>query len=494
MRPGARSIRTVISAAAALVKVMAQHAFGIGPRPAVAAARDRSARGSCRCRRWPSPRPTASGSAERRCAGVGGRKALTAPPPCRATRRCGRDGRSRCGGRDLGPRDRQVGAWPGRRNGRSAAAPRPPPRPGSGAGRVRFQRVLLQAGDGLAALELHEQEECRLGLCDPVEAAALGDQRLDRELRRQPAGDVPAIGYRPGLVVDRRPIRPSRAVSMRSARARSLNGPPGASKHELAFDGACHVPSMARRRARTCANQVGDALGSAATISPHTWGCAANSARKLARPMPQQLGAPDRGARRRRSGGRTPASTAWRIWPRSAPPGSASSGSSGRSCEDPAGIDGVGIAHQPLDVGYPELARPGREPAGAVRAARRGRGGPPAGRAVLAQAATPGSAAMSTSRSACSEQRLQPYEPARRYRGRAVLVLGGAAEHHFRRVPATARKSCAAMPIACSAGGRPRRARIARLSQGPASAGGGQMPSLSPPRMTRSASISRASI
>ena len=62
--------------------------------------------------------------------------------------------------------------------------------------------VLLHAGKGLAALELHEQQERRLGLGHPLEAAALGDQRLDRQLGRQAAGDVAAAGDRAGLVVD----------------------------------------------------------------------------------------------------------------------------------------------------------------------------------------------------------------------------------------------------------------------------------------------------
>src|SRR4051812_50192007 len=103
-------------------------------------------------------------------------------------------------GRNLGSRDWQVGS------GGIVEMRDQPLQPGRGLVENLPQvasgskRVLLQAGNGLAAFQLHEQEERRLGLCDAVEAAALGDQRLDRELGRQPAGNVSTIRDRPGLV------------------------------------------------------------------------------------------------------------------------------------------------------------------------------------------------------------------------------------------------------------------------------------------------------
>ena len=164
-----------------------------------------------------------------------------------------------------------------------------------------------------------------------------------------------------------------------------------------------------------------------------------------------------------------------------------------RQRQDAPGIDRVGVAHQPLDVGGPQLARPGgerrarlgREPAAGVGPAAASSAVRPGGhcgggrdRAAAAGRGAAPPAAGPASATAWSARRSRPWRP-------------GSAPPRARR--RAVRKSWAAMPIACSAGGRPSCWRMARLSHGPASTAGGQPPSLSPPISTRSAWTSRLS-
>ena len=102
---------------------------------------------------------------------------------------------------------------------------------------VAARGILRQAGRGLAALELHEQQQGRLGAGDLLEAAALGDQGLDRELWRQAEPDLAARWQRAGLVVDDRqpavaadldPVG-ARAQAERTAGCRQLDGTPATS-------------------------------------------------------------------------------------------------------------------------------------------------------------------------------------------------------------------------------------------------------------------------
>ena len=79
----------------------------------------------------------------------------------------------------------------------------------------------------------------------------------------------------------------------------------------------------------------------------------------------------------------------------------------------------------------PRARAAGPRAVGAARAVRPGVEARPAASSCAAQAAISGPRRLRNSRRV--QHRLQPHEPARRYGGRSVLVLGRAAEHHFRR-------------------------------------------------------------
>ena len=126
------SIRTVISAAAALVKVM--HRMPSGSLPSSNRRSTRSA--STLVLPVPAFAVTQTewaGSAERRCAGVGARWPVTAPPPSRAIPRRGPGARSRCSWVRCPAAGSADRGWRDRRNERSAAPPRLRPHPGFGA-------------------------------------------------------------------------------------------------------------------------------------------------------------------------------------------------------------------------------------------------------------------------------------------------------------------------------------------------------------------------
>ena len=74
---------------------------------------------------------------------------------------------------------------------------------------------------------------------------------------------------------------------------------------------------------------------------------------------------------------------------------------------------------------------------------------------------------------------------------RRRLLRNGSGSH--RRCPSSCAKSCADRPMRRSGRSRPSSCRIGRLSQGSTRGAGGHTPSTSPPRMTRSDSVNRAS-
>ena len=162
------------------------------------------------------------------------------------------------------------------------------------------------------------------------------------------------------------------------------------------------------------------------------------------------------------------------IWPRSAPPGIRVERLQRPQHQDAPGIDRVGVAHQPLDVGDPQLARPGGRAAGAAAAAAPAaatvagvveqlrpvgpaRGGRRPGR--RRPAAQHGVAAAPASATAWSVP---------------VLVLarpGSARPRRRRRRPGNRARRCRS-PARPAAG--PAARRMARLSHGPASGPRGQ--------------------
>ena len=81
-----------------------------------------------------------------------------------------------------------------------------------------------------------------------------------------------------------------------------------------------------------------------------------------------------------------------------------------------------------------------------------------------------------------AQHRVEPQQPARRH-GRRALDPRRARQPHLAARRAPCAKSCAAMPIRPSGGGRPKAWRIGRDSHGSLSVCGGQTPSLRPPRI-----------
>ncbi len=157
--------------------------------------------------------------------------------------------------------------------------------------------------------------------------------------------------------------------------------------------------------------------------------------------------------------------------------------------QDVAGVDRVGVAEPGLDLGDRQPARPrgerrARRGAAAMAriAPRRGRRPRPAspGR-VQARPSRP--TARSTVSSRNSQRDGTVGTPS--LRAARVNAASGAAIAWA--------KSCAAMPIARSGTAISNSRRICRDIHGSCAAGPGQMPSLSPPRTTRSACCSRAS-
>ena len=157
--------------------------------------------------------------------------------------------------------------------------------------------------------------------------------------------------------------------------------------------------------------------------------------------------------------------------------------------EDMAGIDRVGVAEPGLDLGDRQPARPRGE-----RRARRGAAaaaGIPRRRAVRPRPAPPdrararrrGRPRAARCRAASSQRDGTVGTPS--LRAARVSATSGAAIAWA--------KSCAAMPIARSGTAISNSRRICRDIHGSCAAGPGQVPSLSPPRTTRSACCSRAS-
>ena len=182
--------------------------------------------------------------------------------------------------------------------------------------------------------------------------------------------------------------------------------------------------------------------------------------------------------------------------PRSAAPSSASSGSSSLSLEDVPRIEAVGIAPPLLDAGDREPRRPRRERRRAARDAARacsrsaGRSPRPRRRSCAGRAGCSPAAGAELGIVAEQAHRAAPASATARWARRLRARRGSAAR--VRRASA-ATKSCADRPMRRSGCGRPSAPRIGRLSHGPVSTAGGQLPSLRPPSTRRSARCRRAS-
>ena len=164
-----------------------------------------------------------------------------------------------------------------------------------------------------------------------------------------------------------------------------------------------------------------------------------------------------------------------------------------------AGVDRVGVADQRLDLGDRELRPAGPRPAGAApgagraaprRRARRGARGerePGARRAPARRRAPPRPRAPRPSSrfSSRSSQREATV-------GASASRVARVSDHLAARPSPAGSRARRGRPAAPGSAGR-RRGACARPSQGSAPGSRGQMPSLSPPRTTRSADCTRAS-
>ena len=322
------SIRPVISAAAALVKVRQRMPSGLAPSSSSRSTRSDSTRV------LPVP---ALAVTQTEAARVGG-------PPLRRGRRArpAHGERLRAppladagemlvvaeDGRDLGPRHRDIGAWPGRRNARPGGRARPAPRRAAPRS-VAADRMALLAGDGIAALELQEQQQRRLGRRHVARS-----RRSRRSAPRSPAAATgrwptsPLRGSGAGLVVD--DAEPAVAADLdpvgagadaeRAARRVELTACRG-SRSTIRGD-------LAPPPLLDLAEPGRDPLEPRPPHRPDLRPVRLQR-RSGAGPIRDQVAAAGRRAAAPASRARTRSSAAWMICPRSAPPGSASSGSSG---------------------------------------------------------------------------------------------------------------------------------------------------------------------
>ena len=153
--------------------------------------------------------------------------------------------------------------------------------------------------------------------------------------------------------------------------------------------------------------------------------------------------------------------------------------------EHRARVESERVGLQPVDLGDRDPARAARRRAATARAGRRA-------------AARPGRRARAPSRSSGTSRASPPVIASSRSQKREATVgdagvAPGAGDQHLRGAPSALAKSCAARPIRRSSAGRPSSARICGASQGSGAGSAGQTPSLSPPRIIRSACCSRAS-
>ena len=307
----------------------------------------------------------------------------------------------------------------------------------------------------------------------PAEAAGGGDRRLQGQLRREAELDSLSRGTAAGLVVeDREPaVAPGRCGRpWRSARRARPGRRARAARH--LGPGRREVPARALGSRRTSRRSA----GSAATRRPRRRAWRGSPRRPLAlgeqRRLPDPRAAPRGWALTKRS------SAVCTRMPRRRRPGRHRSGRAARA-EHLAGVERIGVAHPGLDPGHREPPRPaatggrGRRRTGRIRAGRSSACGP--GAAI--RAPRHGRQSSAASRASILQQ------PAR---GHASACPRPASPGSDR--PRGARqawaKSWAARPIRRSGAGRPKSARMGRLSQGPGSTSAGQVPSFSPPSTT----------
>ena len=180
----------------------------------------------------------------------------------------------------------------------------------------------------------------------------------------------------------------------------------------------------------------------------------------------------------------------WNRLPRSAAPGSRSSGSSGDQPQHAARIDRIGITPQRLDLGDREFLRPRVERRRRVRARRE------LFRLAGVEAARPGDDVVAARphrlRLLAAGEGQQPLQPARGG-GRRIAGPRRRGSSTMRSCPIAIMKSCAARPIRRSGGSRSSPPFIMRDMKRSDSARRGQLPSLSPPTTSVSTLCRRAS-
>ena len=340
-RPRSSCTRPTISAAAALVKV--RHNSWRGSQPASSdAARGRRAPGSCAVPADAVTQTEQDGSAARRWAAVGGCRRPGLVGLTTSIRRAAPDGRSRPATRPRawGAADRRSRAG---RSARSGAQDPGAPAPQLGG---------LELAAGLSSPpsrppQLPEQELGHRRRPDLGERPGLDHRGLERQLRRQAAQHLGAVGKGPGLVVDHRDAAVAGVPGDRRALSAGRAGRRGQLEDALDFR-----PDLERARApaRSCSITQRDPL-EARPPQRHDLGRWLKSSNSW-RPRSSRRRSASTGSSAGRRGRSAPAR--WITVPRSSGPGSASRGSSALRPRT-RGVEIVRVRHPQPDVADGQL-------------------------------------------------------------------------------------------------------------------------------------------